>query len=69
MSNIIFTKGGEIEDYVNTQSIMVESQDELQSLAGNSGIPPGSIAYTAGFLNMWQLSADREWVDMMGSEE
>ena len=69
MSNIMYTKNGEVEDFVNTQDVMVQSQDDLEDLADNADVPPGSIAYTAGFLNIWQLSASGEWVDMLGTEE
>ena len=42
-------------------SVMVESESDLASL---DNYAVGSIAYTAGFGNMWQLSASGEWVEM-----
>ena len=44
-----------------THSVMVESESDLASL---DNYAVGSIAYTAGFGSMWQLSADGEWVEV-----
>lgn len=49
--------------------IMVSSGDDL---AGLTDVTPGSIAHTAGYTAMWQLSADGEWVpvfDFSGSSD
>lgn len=44
-------------------SIMVTSENDLDELGK---YVPGSIAYTAGFVNMWQLDADGNWVPLGG---
>lgn len=44
-----------------TSSILVGSQSDLNSL---EGITAGSIAFTAGFANMWQLSPAGTWVEV-----
>ena len=56
--------------YVNTaaRSVLVTSAEDLPLLPDAT---PGTIAYTAGFKAMWQLSADGEWVpvfDFSGSD-
>lgn len=40
------------------QAILVESQADLEHLGE---VPAGSIAYTAGYGSMWQLSAAGSW--------
>lgn len=40
------------------QAILVESQADLEHLGE---VPAGSIAYTAGYASMWQLSAAGSW--------
>lgn len=42
------------------QSIMVANQTELNAL-DTTGIEPGTLAYTAGYANMWQLDSDGAW--------
>lgn len=44
---------------VTNKNILVESADDLENLPGD--IPPGSIAYTAGFGSMWQKGIDGTW--------
>ena len=39
-------------------SIMVANTDERDKL---TGIDPGTIAFTAGYENMWQLKTDGTW--------
>lgn len=48
------------EQYINVSglAVMVESESDLDNLIG---YPPTSIAYTAGFGNLWQMDADGNW--------
>lgn len=39
------------------ESIMVADESELAEL----NVEPGTVAYTAGFGNMWQLDAEGTW--------
>ena len=48
---------------VNPSSVMVKDENDLYEL---EGYVPGSIAYTAGFAEMWQLNADGNWVTLGG---
>lgn len=43
------------------QAILVESQADLEHLGE---VPAGSIAYTAGYSSMWQLSAAGSWEEI-----
>ena len=49
---------GNIHVHVKTTDILVTSKADLDNL---TGYHPGSVAYTAGFGNMWQLDANGEW--------
>ena len=53
---------GDIHIHAKVAEIIVTSADDLASL---SGYGVGSIAYTAGFANMWQLSASGDWVTIV----
>ena len=44
---------------VTNKQILVESETDLTSLPAT--IPPGSIAFTAGFGSMWQKGIDGTW--------
>lgn len=43
--------------------LMISDKSELAELLKH--YPPGTVAYTAGFKAMWQLSAAGTWVSMM----
>ena len=47
----------------NAGSVMVTSESDLAQLEGYA---TGSIAYTAGFADMWQLNASGTWVALGG---
>ena len=56
--------------YINEKMkvVMVSSGEQLNRLYDlNMGqlYPPGTIAYTPGFTNIWQLSASGEWISML----
>lgn len=55
-----FVKDGKLYKHSDATSIMVNSSSELASLA----CEPGSVAFTAGFENMWQLDASGQWVSI-----
>lgn len=44
-----------------SQCVMVNSEGDLSRLSSYS---PGTIAYTAGFVSMWQKSLDGTWVEV-----
>lgn len=63
MNSYLDTDGNLITP-VPAQSIMVSSSSDLSSL----DCAPGTVAYTAGFGNMWQLAADGTWAPIVEEE-
>lgn len=61
MGNMDYVLNGEVIKDAPTKSVMVTAQSDLASLTGYEA---GTIAYTAGFANMWQLSAAGTWVEV-----
>lgn len=47
-------------------AVMITSEDDLEELAGL--VQPGSIAFTAGMTDAWQLGADGTWTQWLGGE-
>lgn len=45
----------------DAQEILVNSEADLANIT-DPGIVPGSLAYTAGYAQMWQKSESGEWV-------
>lgn len=58
-----YVHDGTLHRGANAPSVLVTAQADLSDLP--DVYPPGTIAYTAGFKAMWQLSADGTWVSMM----
>ena len=54
---------GELVTYNSLSSVMIGDQNDLTLL---SDYPPCTIAYTAGFKEMWQLDIDGTWVEIGG---
>ena len=48
------------------KNVMVSDADDLDLL---EDYEPCTIAYTAGYTNIWQKDVDGEWVAIVGSEE
>lgn len=55
-------------DYVDSNGRIIRNDDAKMVMVRNKSdldllndYRPGTIAYTAGFKNMWQLDADGEW--------
>lgn len=59
-ANIDYVSGGKIMRNSGARMVLVESQSQLSSL---SNYDPGTIAFTAGFVKMWQKSPGGTWVD------
>ena len=59
--NVYYIKNGTIYKNNPGQAVMVSGSGDLTALAD---YPPGTIAYTAGFASMWQLSATGTWVEV-----
>lgn len=57
-----YVKDGELHIGGTAPSIMVTAEADLDNLPDI--YPPGTVAYTAGFQDMWQLDADGNWVSM-----
>ena len=58
--NMDYLKNGKIYKNAPTASVLVTAESDLEGLTAK--YEPGTIAYTAGFVDMWQLSAAGEWV-------
>lgn len=61
-----YVQNGVLHVNSEARAVCVTGQNDLAELTGYS---PGSIAFTAGYKNIWQLGADGAWVDLLGSEE
>lgn len=57
-----YVKNGELHKGGSSASVMVTAQSDLANLP----VEPGTIAYTAGFGQMWQLAANGTWVEIGG---
>ena len=57
--NLDFVRNGDILRNADMQVVMVSSQSELSMLGDYE---TGTIAVTAGFINMWQKAPDGTWV-------
>ena len=57
-----YIKGGKIYHNAPTASVLVTAQSDLAGLTDL--YETGTIAYTAGFAKMWQLSAAGSWVEV-----
>ena len=54
--------GGVLTQDTPARSVLVTAQSDLANLPE---YPAGTIAYTAGFKAMWQLSAAGSWVSVL----
>lgn len=55
-------RGDDLTPRVAAPTVLIEQQSDLARLPA---YPAGTIAYTAGFKAMWQLSAAGSWVSMI----
>ena len=62
VGNQDYVLGGEIHKNAPIAVILVGSESDLALLAGK--YEPGAVAYTAGFVNIWQLGIDGNWVEV-----
>ena len=62
-----YIKNGIVEQGRQARMVLVNSENDLEAL-GPYGYEPGTLAYTAGFAQMWQLSASGEWVSVFGQQ-
>lgn len=62
-----YVQDGVLHVSATTRSVCVASRADLASLPKE--YPPGSVAFTAGFKELWQLDATGAWVDMIGGGE
>lgn len=60
---IDYVKDGVLHQRENAPCVQITSETELPNLIQHYS--PGAIAYTAGWKNAWQLSANGEWVSML----
>lgn len=63
--NLDYIKNGKLFKNQSTPSVMVTAETDLDSdLLAN--YPAGTVAYTAGFADMWQKDASGQWVELGG---
>lgn len=55
--------GETIVRHVNPSTVLVSSEADL-STEEMSDLAPSSIAYTAGFANIWQKAVNGTWVEV-----
>lgn len=61
-----YIKNGKLNNVIGQSiQVMVESASDLEELAEAS---VGTIAFTAGFANIWQLNANGEWIAIAGED-
>lgn len=60
---IDFVKNGMLHVGAESKSILVNTESEL---AGLTDCAPGTIAFTAGFADMWQLNTSGNWIPLGG---
>lgn len=53
---------GKIYENVKTACVMVESEEDLETIAGDYSA--GTFAFTAGLGTVWQLSASGTWTEV-----
>lgn len=59
--NMDYVLNGVVIKDAPTKAVMVTAQSDLANLTGYEA---GTIAYTAGFSDMWQLNASGTWVEI-----
>ena len=59
VGSVDYIQDGRVVRNADLKSVMIASQNDLANL---TGYEPGTIAYTAGFKAIWQLSATGQWV-------
>ena len=59
-TNIDYVSNGKIVRNNSVEMVLVESQSQLSLL---TDYDPGTIAFTAGFVHMWQKSPGGTWID------
>lgn len=63
--NLDYIKDDALYRNQGTPTVMVTAETDLESdLLAN--YPAGTVAYTAGFADMWQKDASGEWVELGG---
>lgn len=58
-----FDADGALHVNVYAEPIMVRDENDLDEIPEDKLIP-GTLAYTAGFANLWHLGANGEWEEM-----
>lgn len=69
MANTKYLNIGDMDtDYIDQNGNIIKNDDAKMVMVRNKSdldllndYRPGTIAYTAGFKNMWQADADGEW--------
>lgn len=58
-----YVRNGELHSVGIASAVMISSSDDLAELSTH--YPPGTLAYTPGFRDMWQLNAEANWISIL----
>lgn len=64
MGNTDYILNGIIYQNAPTSSVLIRDESDLETLS-DLDYEPGTIAYTAGFAQMWQLNSAGTWVSLL----
>lgn len=63
VGNLDYVVNGKIITNSGGKSVLVETENDLVLLGAYE---PGTIAYTAGFVKVWQKDSSGQWIQMVG---
>lgn len=63
IGDLDYVQDGKVIVGAKPSSVMVRDENDLDEL---EGYVPGSMAYTAGYIRIWQLDAEGNWVELGG---
>lgn len=61
IDNYTYYQGGVLYEHVPLVQVLIGSESDLNSL---TNMRAGTIAYTAGVRQIWQLGTDGTWVEV-----
>ena len=65
VGNLDYVANGKVIVNSGGKSVMIETENDLVLLGSYEA---GTIAYTAGFVKVWQKNSSGQWIQMVGGE-
>ena len=65
VGNLDYVANGKVIVNSGGKSVMIETENDLALLGSYEA---GTIAYTAGFLKVWQKNSSGQWIQIVGGE-